>query len=90
MLVLRNCLQRFEIFEVWSKELFHLHPVDVSECEQVIKTNHQHLEDDFIFFICVAMDIMVVRIVMVLIIIVVMVVMVITVITVSMVIMIVN
>ena len=26
--------------------MFHLHPVDVSECEQVIKTNHQHLEDD--------------------------------------------
>ena len=26
-------LQRFEIFEVWMKELFHLHPVDVSECE---------------------------------------------------------
>ena len=56
MLVLRNCFQRFEIFEVWIKELFHLHPVDVSECEQVIKTNHQHLEDDFIFFICVSRE----------------------------------
>ena len=32
--------------------MFHLNPVDVSECEQVIETNHQHLEDDFIFFIC--------------------------------------
>ena len=36
--------------------MFHLNPVDVSECEQVIETNHQHLEDDFIFFICVSRE----------------------------------